>query len=132
MKYRIDYQGTHDIDWFFQLDGKVYHAASNGGKLPDKIDSTTNRKLQLATESLKEIYEVKVADDVQADLESYGEIGSFKSYAAKGFISLDCRIDYPEDPHYHTIAFPKNGETIKDKYILGLLPELSETDITID
>ena len=39
MKYRIDYEMTHDIDFFFKYKGKYYHAASNGQRLPSFIDS---------------------------------------------------------------------------------------------
>lgn len=34
--YRLDYQFTHDIDWFCKVNGSPVHLASNGGHLPQR------------------------------------------------------------------------------------------------
>ena len=33
--YRLDYQFSHDIDWFCRINGVPVHMASNGGHLPN-------------------------------------------------------------------------------------------------
>lgn len=44
-KYRYVYTQTHDIDWFFQAEGTVYHVASNGTPIPKDIDKVINEQL---------------------------------------------------------------------------------------
>lgn len=41
--YRLDYQYTHDIDWFCKINAIPVHLASNGGSLPHR--SYTIKKL---------------------------------------------------------------------------------------
>lgn len=58
--FRIDYQLTHDIDWFFAVrsnNGKEIriHAASNGGRLPGNLGTVSEiRSLQ---RSIRALYE---------------------------------------------------------------------------
>ena len=86
MRYRRDYQETHDIDWFFRYKGKVYHAASNGGMLPDKVDSLKNRMLQEKIEEMQGVYKVEMTENSASQGE---DMSSFSDYAKKGFISLE-------------------------------------------
>lgn len=40
--YRLDYQFTHDIDWFCKVNGNPVHLASNGGTLPHRSYTIKN------------------------------------------------------------------------------------------
>lgn len=46
MRYRDSYQVTHDIDWFCMCNGHPTHVASNGGNVPEQIDSVQNYRIQ--------------------------------------------------------------------------------------
>lgn len=129
MRYRRDYQETHDIDWFFRYKGKVYHAASNGGQLPDIVDSLKNRTLQEKLEEIPGMYVVEMADNLVRQDE---DLTSFTEYAAKGFISLDRSEDNGEKPHYHRVAFPVNGEAFGNEELLRLMPLLNDNEIEIE
>ena len=129
MRYRRDYQETHDIDWFFRYKGKAYHAASNGGVLPDNVDSLNNRILQEKLEEIEGVYEVEMSEGLNRVDE---DLSSFYEYSAKGFISLDRVEGRKEDLHYQKIAFPKNGEMFKNEDLLNLMPVLEENQIEID
>jgi hypothetical protein len=137
MRYRRDYQETHDIDWFFQYQGKVYHAASNGGLLPDLIDSDKNREVQIRLEEIVGSFGCVLADDV---VERYGQdadLSSFTDYAKKGFISLDrteLSEEYSNDyiqMRYHIVAYPEESGGFHDEEILRLIPELKVGDVEI-
>lgn len=129
MRYRRDYQETHDIDWFFRHKGKVYHAASNGGLLPDKVDSLNNRLIQEKLEDVIGVYEVSMSERIQQKDEDFS---SFMEYASKGFISLDRSEDDGDKPRYHRVAFPVNGEVFGNEELLSLMPLLNENDIKIE
>lgn len=130
MKYRLDYQETHDIDWFFRYRGRVYHAASNGGILPDKVDSLNNRKLQERLEEIPAGYEVNLSERMLNRQDE--DLSSFREYAAKGFISLDRNDDAREVLRYHRVAFPVNGEVFSNEELLRLMPELGDNEIQIE
>ena len=129
MRYRRDYQETHDIDWFFRYKGKVYHAASNGGLLPDKVDSQKNRMLQENIEDMLGVYEVEMSQNLARQDEDFS---TFVEYASKGFISLDRSEDNGEKPHYHRVAFPVNGEAFGNEELLRLMPLLNDNEIEIE
>ena len=131
MRYRRDYQETHDIDWFFRHKGRVYHAASNGGILPDKVDSLKNRTLQ---EKIKEIaggFAVSMAENLSRQDK---DLSSFVEYASKGFISLDRREEDAdgEKAHYKRIAFPANDDSFNNEDLLSLMPVLNDSEIEIE
>ena len=130
MKYRLDYQETHDIDWFFRYNGRVYHAASNGGLLPDKVDSLNNRKLQERLEEIPAAYEVNLSERIMNRQDE--DLSSFLEYAAKGFISLDRNDDAGEVLRYHRVAFPTNGEVFDNEELLNMMPELGDNEIEIE
>lgn len=129
MRYRRDYQETHDIDWFFRYKGKVYHAASNGGLLPDKVDSLKNRTLQEKLEEMPGMYEVEMVQNLARQDE---DLSSFREYAAKGFISLDRKENDGEKLIYERIAFPVNDQMFSNEDLLKLMPSLNDNEIEID
>lgn len=51
--YNIQYQYTHDIDWFFLIGNKPIHCASNGGRVPNIYRAVDLQNLQVAVESIK-------------------------------------------------------------------------------
>ena len=129
MRYRRDYQETHDIDWFFRYKGKVYHAASNGGLLPDKVDSLKNRTLQEKLEEMPGMYEVEMVQNLARQDE---DLSSFREYAAKGFISLDRKENDGEKLSYERIAFPVNDQMFSNEDLLKLMPPLNDNEIEIE
>lgn len=134
MKYRKDYQETHDIDWFFRLNGKAYHAASNGGMLPDAIDSANNRNLQVEIESLDFVYDEESIIIENENEDGNVDLSSFKEYARKGFISLDRTISANDNErlHYHKVAYPSSEESGVPTDLMNRLPVLSNQDIEIE
>lgn len=135
MKYRKDYQATHDIDWFFQYKGKMYHAASNGGELPKCIDSENNRILQEEIEKLKRTFGVVMDNDVSRVYKENEDLSSFREFASKGFISLDRTVN--EDGkrnRYHKVAYPAVAVNIKyfNLQVRDLIPKLEDVDIVIE
>ena len=129
MRYRRDYQETHDIDWFFRYKGKVYHAASNGGLLPDKVDSLKNRTLQEKLEEMPGMYEVEMVQNLARQDE---DLSSFREYAEKGFISLDRKENDGEKLSYERIASPINNQMFSNEDLLKLMPSLNDNEIEID
>ena len=138
MKYRLDYQKTHDIDWFFRYNGKVYHAASNGGRLPDVVDSAANRRLQVILEETPGIHEIVLSRNIYQYYDNEEQFSSFAEYASKGLISLD-RDDGGDDGdddlysqlRYHIVAYPKNDIHFSNEELLNLIPVLDDFDIII-
>lgn len=51
--YNIQYQYTHDIDWFFLIGNIPIHCASNGGRVPNIYRAVELQELQAAIESIK-------------------------------------------------------------------------------
>lgn len=129
MRYRRDYQETHDIDWFFRYKGKVYHAASNGGLLPDKVDSLKNRTLQEKLEEMPGVFEVEMVQNLARQDE---DLSSFREYAAKGFISLDRKENGGNKLSYERIASPINNQMFNNEDLLKLMPSLNDNEIEID
>ena len=128
MRYRRDYQETHDIDWFFRYKGKVYHAASNGGLLPDKVDSLKNRTLQEKLEEMPGVFEVEMVQNLARQDE---DLSSFREYAEKGFISLDRKENDGDKLSYERIAFPVNNQMFSNEDLLKLMPSLNDNEIEI-
>lgn len=129
MRYRRDYQETHDIDWFFRYKGKVYHAASNGGLLPDKVDSLKNRTLQEKLEEMPGVFEVEMVQNLVRQDE---DLSSFREYAEKGFISLDRKENDGDKLSYERIAFPVNNQMFSNEDLLKLMPSLNDSEIEIE
>lgn len=129
MRYRRDYQETHDIDWFFRYKGKVYHAASNGGLLPDKVDSLKNRTLQEKLEEMPSVFEVEMVQNVARQDE---DLSSFREYAEKGFISLDRKENDGDKLIYERIAFPVNNQMFSNEDLLKLMTSLNDNEIEIE
>ncbi len=119
--YDINYQQTHDIDWFFQCNGKFYHVASNGGRIPSVIKSENNFNLQCKIESIESITEDIVSNN-QNDVGL--DISSFISFAKKGFISIDKYPDDFENQNYHVIAKPAKHFFEFNEELVGRIPEI--------
>ena len=137
MRYRIDYQMTHDIDWFFMYEGRAYHAASNGGLLPDFISSTENRELQVMVEDLEPVFTEKLVQDIIGIYGDEADLSTFCEFARKGFISLDRVVLEDNDvsdafSQYRVIATPAEYHEFPYKEVLKRLPELSHGDIRIE
>lgn len=129
--YSEKYQRTHDIDWFANIHGKLFHFASNGGKLPDVICDDRNALIQRRVESLNASSVVKtsrfirsLSQDMNAeDRENY--LRSFYEMASKGFISCDnISNDDFDDPHYRIIASPNNNNAPDLPY--DLMPKIED------
>ena len=117
--YNIDYQRTHDIDWFFKFNNRCFHIASNCGVIPSIIDISDNRNLQFEIANLEEVSDAIFVIDNSEGL----DLSSFEEYAKKGFISLD-RVDGDfESNHYFVVAVPKKGKQ-PPKSIVEKIPEM--------
>lgn len=140
MRYRSDYQETHDIDWFFRYQGNLYHAASNGSILPDAIDSEKNRTLQEKLEDIVGRFPVIYAYNLNAFYSQDEDLSTFAEYASKGFISLDRTETTVEEDvenivgvqRYHVVALPGNNGRFDNLELLRLIPELGDGDIIIE
>ena len=140
MRYRSDYQETHDIDWFFRYQGNIYHAASNGGILPDAIDSENNRTLQEKLEDIVGRFPVIYAQNWNTFYGQDEDLSTFAEYASKGFISLDRTETTVEEDvenivgvqRYHVVALPGNNGRFDNLELLRLIPELGDGDIIIE
>jgi len=134
MRYRRDYQETHDIDWFFRYKGKAYHAASNGGRLPDAVDSKKNRLLQEKLEDEIGGFEVIYEEGIREFYGQGADLSSFEEYAKKGFISLDrCEVEEGEKNDglkYRVVVSPAEG-SFNNEEMLKMMPELKEEIIEI-
>lgn len=142
MRYRIDFQRTHDIDWVGKHGGIPLHVASNGGRIPNVVDSRHNRDLLTqiyATEEflsdddivvnkegirylLNHIYEQLRNSNRKGDnvfrIEVTEEMvdryaASFVRMAKRGFVSVD-RYDYSrfDNTDCIVIAYPKRSLNI--------------------
>ncbi len=129
MNYDENYMLTHDIDFFFIINGIYVHAASAGGILPIELrDRESLRKLQHNVavagyvyneedlEYNKAFLQQKFSDNPKG-LISY--IASFTDMARKGFTSFD-RTNWqnPDDNHYHIVCRPKR-ENLDQPVIKG-------------
>lgn len=129
MKYRIDYQLTHDIDWFAVVCGIPIHVASNGNILPNEVDSKINRQIQ---KRLAEIHldtcDVSVGQEVtnvlgkSGDLDFYLE--TFVEYASMGFVSIDSHKVLNErgsiDFRPVIVAYPSNRNKLIVPEAIGI------------
>lgn len=126
-KYFIFYQRTHDIDWFFQYEGKYYHVASNGGKIPDIINKKINREIQHLLSLENDVCDAEYVIQNPEKL----DYSSFFEFAKKGFISIDRKDGLFEEQHYYTVAIPSNGGNPSSS-IAEKIPSLDPKDFNID
>lgn len=119
-QYHPSYIETHDIDWFCKIGNQLIHCASNGGKLPEKVDNRNqNRKIQELVANMDDIIELREEIEVN-DKYVFGRLGrnespeayenyiaTFVAMAKKGFMSFDRMNDSPEADVYMWIAKPK-------------------------
>lgn len=119
-QYHPCYMETHDIDWFCKIGDHLIHCASNGGKLPEKVDNRDqNRKIQEIVANMADVIESE-EDIIVNDRYVYGRLGqndsreAYKNYIAtfvamakKGFESFDRMINRSGTDVYMWIAKPK-------------------------
>lgn len=101
---------THDIDFFFQCNNIFYHAASNGGVVPDFVDRTKNFHLQQNIANMSFITANILTNPNYENL----NLGSFQEYARKGFISLDRRNHNDFDSQEYTVMAKPQNENFGD------------------
>lgn len=125
--FTLDYQLTHDIDWFASVCGRMVHAASNGSLIPSRaIDRDLNYSIRKTIASLtdnRRQYDVITNDgyvrerllqsqeelgvsdnDLQDAIQTYEE--SFVEMARLGFYSFDRVIEHPtEEIDYRNIEY---------------------------
>lgn len=126
--YGIDYQRTHDIDWFFKYNDSYYHVASNGGVVPNFILESENQELQREIRNNTNHRLAIVVNEQYKHL----NLESFEFYARWGFISID-RLDYRsfESQNYVVVAKPcKTGENKKILEELTI-PELDTNEFLL-
>lgn len=117
-KYDNVYQATHDIDWFCRIGNQFVHCASNGGRLPEKVnDREMNGRNQEIVAGLKDVVS---SDQViinrgyvyerlgkNESPEAFGRyVSSFVSMAKKGFLSFD-RVE--GEDIYRWVAKPNSA-----------------------
>ena len=73
--YLLNYQFTHDIDWFCAINDKPVHLASNGGKLP-RLSYTIKDLVKLQHSVANMSYSFECAVNTRY-LESYLQHGEF-------------------------------------------------------
>ncbi len=114
--YDIDYQRTHDIDWFFKYNDSYYHVASNGGAVPDFIIESENQELQREIRNNTNHRLAIVVNEQYRHL----NLESFEFYARRGFISID-RLDYRSFESQNYVVIAKPCKTGGDKNIFQKL-----------
>lgn len=126
--YEIDYQRTHDIDWFFKYNGKYYHVASNAGSVPDFILESDNQTLQKEIRS-KTNYRSKIVVNEQY---RHLNLESFEFYASWGFVSID-RLNHNsfENQNYIVIAKPCEKGVNKSNLEKLAIPELDTNEFLL-
>lgn len=122
-RYDISYQLSHDIDWFFRINDKCFHVASNGGLIPKflNIDNRNNFDLQCRMS----LYMKRTDDILVRENPRNLDWSSFEYYAKRGFISIDRIYGNPTEQKYYVIAKPKETTPISDEIML-MLPFLKE------
>ncbi|WP_312902261.1 hypothetical protein [Chryseobacterium taichungense] len=117
-------QQTMDIDCFFTDGEYVGFMASGGGKLPDSVAKSEEKRqiLALYFRNLPEISEVIINPKLDSILIKIFGSGVNKRYledyvsmTKKGLYSFD--KTYPNnflEPHYHLVANPKNPLKLKE------------------
>lgn len=119
-QYNLSYIETHDIDWFCIIGDILIHCASNGGRLPEKVDNRNhNRRIQKYVANMADVIESE--EDIEVnDKYVYGRLGqgpspdaynnyiaTFVAMAKKGFMSFDRMIERQDTDNYIWIAKPK-------------------------
>jgi hypothetical protein len=137
-------QETMDMDWFFTDGEYVGFMASGGGKLPDSVAQSEEKRQILARyfRNLPEISEAAISPELNNILIKILGSGVDERYledyllmARKGLFSYD--KTYPNhfmDPSYHLVAMPKSPLHLKDipDHIMVLLINTTYTQNSIN
>lgn len=137
--YSSRYKQLHDIEWFFECCGVRFHAVSNGGEIPAKIDRDVNTRIQFDMEDTPDLtddegvfvnegyvrYRMGVlGNNREGAFEDY--VYGFKRMATKGFYSFDRDITRGEESQtYAFIAGPKRRE-IQENMNIQDIPVLND------
>lgn len=117
-------QQTMDMDWFFTDGEYVGFMASGGGKLPDSVAESEEKRQILVHyfRNLPEISEVEVSSKLDSILIKISASGADERYledyvlmTKKGLYSFD--KSYPNqfsEPYYHLVAGPENPLKLKE------------------
>lgn len=117
-------QETMDMDWFFTDGEYVGFMASGGGKLPDSVAESEEKRQILVHyfRNLPEISEVEVSSKLDSILIKISGSGANERYledyvlmTKKGLYSFD--KSYPNqftEPNYHLVAGPTNPLKLKE------------------
>lgn len=121
-KFSIDYQRSHDIDWFVKIGNIYVHAMSFGGELPSEVnDRYKNTQVLLRAYRMPLLYEDYAVNDEYVNGRLGGDgvvdrkagkreryLRHFKEMAARGFYSFD--RDLQNENVYHLIVRPAGME----------------------
>ncbi|MET3529000.1 hypothetical protein ABID31_000270 [Chryseobacterium flavum] len=114
-------QQTMDLDWFLTDGEYIGFMTSCGGKLPDSVIESEQRRQILVDyfRNLPEISETLINPELDKILnKDSGSGGGLEDYfflAKKGLYSFDKTVlNNFFDPHYHLVVFPKNPLRLKD------------------
>lgn len=137
--FSIDFQRTHDIDWFGKINQTFIHALSFGGVLPDEVNdretnfnilrhayrNTDNGQIRTVVNDsyVDRRLRLQARDNDATDFERRKEryLRHFRDMARKGFWSFD--RDLYDEKLYHLIAKPEQ-ECIDEEWYDMRAPEL--------
>lgn len=101
--YSIDYQVTHDIDYFFVLNDFPTHIASNGGVMPNKLGSIAFiQETQNKAFSLPMQFSYKLNEDYLSQLNAE-DFPSISDLEDTGFLQSEHYIQFHDNadmPHH--------------------------------
>jgi len=144
-KFSIQFQRSHDIDWFAKVGKFSIHAMSFGGLLPQPVNER-NRNFILMRKAFQVEQQVKqlVYNNSYIDrrLNRYQEQFSeelyrekrqrylihFEYMAMRGFVSFDRDLD--DEAIYHLITRPQ--QECNMDWFVNRMPELSESVVRTD
>lgn len=116
-EYPSKYLQSHDIDWFYVINGIPIHFASAGGIIPNAVNN--REKLRLTQCKVNKLPCVLNDTDIQINPNLYEQfedeqalneyLNSFNAMAKKGFVSYDrTDIQDPTSSVYIYVCGPKN------------------------
>lgn len=135
-EYTSEYLQSHDIDWFYVVNGIPIHFASAGGIIPSKANDRKNlRWVQRKVNKLPDILDAKDIqinpnlDEQFHDKKALNEyLCSFLNMAKKGFVSYDRKdIMDVNSVVYTFVCGPKNY--LAENSVLEVLESVPHIDV---
>lgn len=142
MRYHLDYQLTHDIDWFAIYNDIPIHVASNGNVIPNNVDSKNNRLIQRYLENeyngnVGIVINNNALGPIFETTDKGLYLESFIEFARKGFVSIDNNLEV--DSHGNlfyrpiVVAYPQDRINLFDtellRDIVPTIPEIGDNDL---